>query len=243
MVDIRACEQCGTEFTPRREHARFCSAGCRMAWNRGDARQATVSLAALDWSVNAMTEVTDRLAEHAGKTRNPVVIAVSDATWWVTLVDATLVRYHPGGYDATLSSLPAGEREEIEQTLAGLRFVRNQMGVHLDPAEFLADLTWNFLPEPNTRELTPRGQDWERSRYRAYQERLAGRPVTRAFTLAARFLRLAAASSRQGDHADGDSPPCDSTSCDPAACDPAQVTSQPGVYRPGPVRPESSMSA
>src|SRR5215472_10005826 len=232
MVDIRACEQCGTEFTPRREHARFCSAGCRMAWNRGDARQATVSLAALDWSVNAMTEVTDRLAEQGAKAGSAVVIAVSDATWWVTLVDATLVRYHPGGYDATLHALPADEREEIEQTLAGLRFVRNQMGVHLDPAKFLADLTWNALPEPSTRELTPRGQVWERSRYQAYQGWLAGRPVTRAFTLAARFLRLASANSQQGDHVDDD--------C--AACDSAQVPSQPAPQQPGPAWPESPVS-
>jgi len=232
MVDIRGCDQCGTVFTPRREHARFGSAGCRMAWNRGDARQATVSVAALDWSVNAMTEVTDRLAEHSGKAGSAVAIAVSDATWWVTLVDATLVRYHPGGYDTTLHSRPAGEREEIEQTLAGLRFVRNQMGVHLDPAEFLADLTWNSLPEPDTRELTPRGQDWERSRYRAYQEWLAGRPVIRAFTLAARFLRLAAANPQQGDHADDD--------C--AACDSAQVPSQPAPQQPGPARPGSPVS-
>jgi len=204
-----------------------------MAWNRGDARQATVSLAALDWSVNAMTEVTDRLAEHSAKAGSAMAIAVSDATWWVTLVDATLVRYHPGGYDVTLNSLPADEREEIEQTLAGLRFVRNQMGVHLDPAAFLADLTWNALSEPDTRDLTPRGQDWERSRYRAYQEWLAGRPVTRAFTLSARFLRLVAASSEQGDQPDGD--------C--AACDPAQVPSQPAPQRPGPAWPESPMSA
>ena len=204
-----------------------------MAWNRGDARHATVSLAALDWSVNAMTEVTERLAEHSATAGSAVVIAVSDATWWVTLVDATLVRYHPAGYDATLNSLPADEREEIERTLAGLRFVRNQMGVHLDPAEFLADLTWNPLPEPDTRDLTPRGQDWERSRYRAYQERLAGRPVPRAFTLSARFLRLAAARSGQGDQPDGD--------C--AACDSAQVLSQPAPQRTGPAWPESSMSA
>ena len=203
-----------------------------MAWNRGDARQATVSLAALDWSVNAMTEVTERLAQRSAKAGSAVAIAVSDATWWVTLVDATLVRYHPGSYDTTLHSLPADEREEIEQTLAGLRFVRNQMGVHLDPAAFLADLTWNSLPEPDTRELTPRGQDWERSRYRAYQEWLAGRPVTRAFTLAARFLQLVAASPHQGDHADDD--------C--AACDSAQVLSQPVPQQPGPARPDSPVS-
>jgi hypothetical protein len=33
VADIRDCEQCGTRFVPRREHARFCSAGCRAAWN------------------------------------------------------------------------------------------------------------------------------------------------------------------------------------------------------------------
>src|ERR1700733_5482807 len=176
MVDIRACEQCGTEFTPRREHARFCSAGCRMAWNRGDPRQATVSFAALDWSVNAMTEVTSRLADNGHKLGLLVTAAtaVSDATWWVTLVDATLVRYQPCEYDATLESLRPAEREEIEQTLAGLRYVRNQMGLHIDPVDFLQarpatpgigmlasgtlapgepTWTWSALPAPVIRDL------------------------------------------------------------------------------------------
>jgi hypothetical protein len=216
MVDIRACEQCGTEFTPRREHARFCSAGCRMAWNRGDPRQATVSFAALDWSVNAMTEVTSRLEDNGHKLGLLVTAAtaVSDATWWVTLVDATLVRYQPGEYDATLESLRPAEREEIEQTLAGLRYVRNQMGLHIDPVDFLqarpatpgigslapgtlapGELTWTWsvLPAPVIRDLTPRGQEWEYSRYQAYRCWLAGRPVSRAFTLAAGFLQQAAA--------------------------------------------------
>jgi hypothetical protein len=244
MVEVRVCEQCGTEFTPRREHARFCSTRCRLAWNRGDARQATVSVAALDWAVNAMIEVTSRLGEGpapAGTVTNAPVtsgpatngangpagngpaihgdapaaapapdlrhaaIAVSEATWWVTLVDATLVRYFPGGYDAVLDAQPARERAEIEDTLAGLRYVRNQMGVHLDPDEFLragvtsggeqaAAWTWSPLPEPVTMELSPRGQEWERSRYRAYQDWLAGRAITHTFAVAARFLRMAAAS-------------------------------------------------
>jgi hypothetical protein len=201
MVDIRACDQCGTEFTPRREHARFCSANCRAAWNQGDPRQATVSLAALDWSVNAMTEVTSRLAYPEGRALAllpTAATAVSDATWWVTLVDATLVRHEPGGYDAALDSLPPPEREEIEQVLAGLRYVRNQMGAHIPPADFLrgeaGTWAWSPLPEPATGDLPPRGQEWEHSRYLAYRERLAGHPVTRTFTVAARFLRLAAAS-------------------------------------------------
>jgi hypothetical protein len=179
-----------------------------MAWNRGDPRQATVSFAALDWSVNAMTEVTRRL-EDSGRALGllaTAATAVSDATWWVTLVDATLVRYQPCEYDATLESLPPAEREEIEQTLAGLRYVRNQMGLHIDPVDFLQAAqatqgarapgapawTWSPLPAPVTRDLTPRGQEWEYSRHQAYQRWLAGRPVTRAFTLAAGFLRQAA---------------------------------------------------
>ena len=36
MTDTRNCEQCGTAYEPRREHARFCSARCRVAWNRGN---------------------------------------------------------------------------------------------------------------------------------------------------------------------------------------------------------------
>jgi hypothetical protein len=211
MVDIRACEQCGTEFTPRREHARFCSTGCRMAWNRGDPRQATVSFAALDWSVNAMTEVTSRLEDNSHKLGLLVTAAtaVSDATWWVTLVDATLVRYQPCEYDATLESLRPAEREEVEQTLAGLRYVRNQMGLHIDPVDFLQahpaspgtgtlapggpTWTWSPLPAPLIRDLTPRGQEWEYSRYQAYRCWLAGHPVSRAFTLSAGFLQQAAA--------------------------------------------------
>jgi hypothetical protein len=244
MVEVRACEQCGTEFTPRREHARFCSTRCRLAWTPGDARQATVSVAALDWAVNAMIEVTSRLDGRNGADasdspvtgrgavtdrgavtgRGPVgggsapasapapdlrhaAIAVSEATWWVTLVDATLVRYFPGGYDAVLDAQPAPGRAEIEHTLAGLRYVRNQMGVHLDPDEFLRAAaangnageaapawTWSPLPEPVTQELSPRGEEWERSRYRAYQDWLAGRAITHTFALAAGFLRMAAAS-------------------------------------------------
>jgi len=34
VADTRTCEQCGIVFTPRREHARFCSAACRVAWNQ-----------------------------------------------------------------------------------------------------------------------------------------------------------------------------------------------------------------
>jgi len=202
MSDVRRCEECGREFTPRREHARFCSAECRLAWNKANAGHSDVSGAALDWSLTAMSEATGRLARARSLDPRHAAVAVSDATWWVTIVDATLVRYHPGSYDAAMDAQPSHQRAEIELTLTGLRYVRNQMGVHLDPAEFVAvmpatrsgpaSLTWRPLPPPEAAELSPRGQEWERGRYLAYQERLAGHSITRTFALATRFLRLAA---------------------------------------------------
>lgn len=192
MADTRTCEQCGTQFIPRREHSRFCSGDCRRAWNREHTGNASVSSAALDWSLSAMTEATGRLGRARLADARHAAVAVSDATWWVTIVDATLVRYHPNSYDAALDAQPADRRAEIEETLAGLRFVRNQMGVHLDPTEFVRGRTWQAVDPPATQELSPAGQEWEHGRYRAYQERLAGQDVVRAFNLAAGFLRVAA---------------------------------------------------
>jgi hypothetical protein len=202
MSDVRHCEQCAREFMPRREHSRFCSAECRLAWNKANTRHPDVSVAALDWSLTAMSEATGRLARARSLDPRHAAVAVSDATWWVTIVDATLVRYHPGSYDTAMDSQSPRQRAEIELTLAGLRYVRNQMGVHLDPAEFVAvvpapkpgtaSLVWRPLPPPDSAELSPRGQEWERGRYLAYQERLAGHRITHTFALATRFLRVAA---------------------------------------------------
>jgi endogenous inhibitor of DNA gyrase (YacG/DUF329 family) len=34
-MTTRNCDYCGEPFAAQREHARFCSARCRVAWNRG----------------------------------------------------------------------------------------------------------------------------------------------------------------------------------------------------------------
>jgi len=236
MSDVRRCEECGREFVPRREHARFCSAECRLAWNKANARHSDVSGAALDWSLTAMSEATGRLARARSLDPRHAAVAVSDATWWVTIVDATLVRYHPGSYDAAMDVQPPQQRSEIELTLTGLRYVRNQMGVHLDPAEFVAvmpatrpgpaSLAWRPLPPPEAAELSPRGQEWERGRYLAYQERLAGHSITRTFALATRFLRLAATiTPPQPQATPSQAAPSEAAPADPVA----------GAVPPGPV--------
>lgn len=198
VTDSRNCEQCGVLFTPRREHARFCSARCRVAWNRLNASDTPAEGGALGWTITAMRETIDRLLRARGWDRPHAFAVVSEAVWWVTMVDATLVRYHPDAYDGVLAGHEAAERRAIEGTFGGLRFVRNQMGYYLDHADFiqpgrgyLATWTWRSLPEPGLDSLPARGQEWELTRYREYQAWLADQPVGDTFRLAGAFLRRA----------------------------------------------------
>ena len=202
MADVRNCEQCGTSFAPRREHARFCSARCRVAWNRHNASDSPAETGALDWSITAMRETTDRLLRADGWDRANGFAVISEAVWWVTIVDATLMRYRPGVYSGVLARQAAAQRRITEDTFAGLRFVRNRMGYHADHADFIYPLdsrpagggdriaawTWRSLPEPALTSLTPRAREWEIARYLAYQAQLAGQPIGEAFSQATAFL-------------------------------------------------------
>jgi hypothetical protein len=209
VADIRTCEQCGTSFVPRREHARFCSARCRAAWNREHTGDLKAGTSALRWSITAMSDTTQRLPWMAAWDRPRALAAIGEAVWWVTIVDATLVRHHPGAYDAVLAGQTEAERQLTEETLAGLRFVRNQIGDEADLAEFIesgdcgqgagqgriTSWTWKPRPEPAPALLPPRGQAWELTRYRAYQARLARHTIGETFGRASAFLRLAAANA------------------------------------------------
>src|ERR1700760_1156805 len=141
MADIRRCERCGREFEPKREHARFCSARCRVAWNRENWSQANkdqqkwgsenwadevrgprgTGISALSWSISAMQDTTERLGRVRPSDRAQAFAVIGEAVWWVTIVDATLVRYYPDDYDAALGGLAGRRRWETETTLAGPR--------------------------------------------------------------------------------------------------------------------------
>jgi hypothetical protein len=206
MTDIRNCEQCGTLFLPRREHARFCSARCRVAWNRENAGDRSAGVSALDWSIAAMREATGRLVRARAWERPRAFAVVSESVWWVTIVDGTLMRYHPAVYDGVLAGQAPAERQLIEETLAGLRFVRNQACHDADYVDFIQPVpghsdpgdsrvtawTWKSVPEPRVASLPARGQAWEMTRYRAYRAQLAGHTVGEIFGQAAAFLQLAA---------------------------------------------------
>jgi hypothetical protein len=209
MADIRNCEQCGTSFVPRREHARFCSARCRAAWNGEHVGDPAAGASALVWSITAMSDTTDRLSRVRAADQPRAFMVISEAVWWVTMVDATLVRHHPGAYDGVLAGQAPTERQLVEETLAGLRFVRNQIGDEADLAEFIepgesghgaqrgriTGWTWRSVAEPPLASLPPRGQAWETMRYRAFQAQLAGHTIGETFGRAAAFLKLAAANA------------------------------------------------
>src|SRR6201996_9566090 len=229
MAEIRQCARCGKEFEPKREHARFCSARCRVAWNRENWTQAhadpqkwgsenwadevrgpqRTGTSALSWAITAMRDTTERLGRVRASDRAQAFAVIGEAVWWVTIVDATLVRYYPDEYDAALSGLPVKLRREAETTFGGLRFVRNRMGYYADQADFIepcageqgsdAPITqwsWRSLPRPAVATLPPQGQEWELRRYEAYQDLLAGHTIGETFSRTSAFHDLVAATAR-----------------------------------------------
>jgi hypothetical protein len=207
VADTRTCEQCGTSFVPRREHARFCSPACRAAWNREHTGDLKAGTSALQWSITAMNDTTERLSQVTAWHRPRAFAVIGEAVWWVTIVDATLVRHHLDAYDHVIAGMAPAERQLTGQTLAGLRFVRNQIGDQADLAEFvepgetspdpgnghITGWMWKPALKPELTSLAPRGQAWEMTRYQAYQAQLAGHTIGETFTRAAAFLKQAVA--------------------------------------------------
>jgi hypothetical protein len=239
MAETRRCERCGREFEPKREHARFCSARCRVAWNRENLTQGSTDQqkwgsenwadevrapqrtgsSALSWAITAMRDTTERLGRARAGDPAQAFAVIGEAVWWVTIVDATLVRYYPDEYDAALSGLPVRLRREAETTFGGLRFVRNRMGYYADQADFIepcpgepgssepgpvnsgdgapiTQWTWRSLPPPAVATLPPQGQEWELRRYRAYQDLLAGHTIGETFSRTTAFHDLVSATAR-----------------------------------------------
>jgi hypothetical protein len=149
MYDSGTCAQCGTVFAPRREHARFCSSLCQLTWNRENTGSKPTGDAPVNWSITALEDTTARLCKARSMPLPEVLAIISEAVWWVTLVDSTIIRYHHDIYDRTLAQMGPAERRVIEGTFAGLRFVRNTIGYYADLADFIQ-------PQPGAGAGTPR---------------------------------------------------------------------------------------
>jgi hypothetical protein len=153
-----------------------------------------------------MRDTTGLLADERSWARTSALGAIDDAVWRVTIADAALLRSAPSAYDAVLASQSDAERRQIEDTFAGLRFVRNAVRDELDVARFvhagngepagpLTGWYWTPVGAPSMTARSPRSRDWQRARYRAYQDQLARRPIGDAFSRAVAFLERAAAAA------------------------------------------------
>lgn len=205
MTGLRKCAQCGTAFTPRREHARFCSTSCRRSWNTEQNGPAAAPAAAIDWSVTALADAVRRFERSGTWDLARAAAAVSETVWQITLLDATLVRYHRRDYEAAMARLEPGLRRETEETLSGLRYVRNQLGrseTPADPEGFIQSgdahgdgpWLWSPRPEPPLKTLSADGRQWELGRYHCYQHRLADHEAALIFARCAAFLQRVAQS-------------------------------------------------
>ena len=164
---------------------------------------------ALQWSITAMSGAAERLPRARVWDRSRAFGVIDEMVWWITIVNATLVRYHAGAYDRVLAGWGPAERYLTEATLTGLRFVRNRIGHGADLAgfvepggpgpgagpELITDWRWKPVPRPAIGWLPPRGRAWEMTRYRAYQAQLTSRTIGEVFGRAAAFLELAAATA------------------------------------------------
>jgi len=193
------CAQCGAVFVPEREHARFCSRDCRAAWDGEHLGDPAVEASALTWSMAAMSEATARLPAVRVWDQEQAFAVIGEAVWWITMVDATLVRHYLGAYDAVMAVRTPAEHRLIAETLAGLRFARNwtsrgaPLGEAIETGAGTRRITqwmWKAIPEPAHAWLPPRAQTWELARYRAYQARLAGHTIGQAFGQVVPFLTL-----------------------------------------------------
>jgi hypothetical protein len=152
-----------------------------------------------------MRETTDRLLGAEGWDVPHAFAVITEAVWWVTMVDATLVRYRPETYGSVLAS--CGDcRATMEATFSGLRFVRNRMGYLADHCAFIrpettraglakgrvAEWTWRAVRKPGLASLPARGQEWELARFRDYRSDLAGHTIEDTFSRAVPFLMSAA---------------------------------------------------
>jgi hypothetical protein len=115
----------------------FHSPECRVAWNRDHSRNAAAEDQALEWSIAGMREVTERLCVCRPADEAAAFAAVGEAVWWVTIIDARLVRQYTDLYGGVLETYIAAKRPVIEGTLAGLRFVRNMMSDQTVRADFI----------------------------------------------------------------------------------------------------------
>jgi hypothetical protein len=206
MAQARNRDQPGAVPPPRQDDEPRCGGGQDSPGAGGATDGSTLA-----WSVTAMADALARLAAATTADTPRAVAAATEAVWWITAVDVAMTRHHPQAYGRALSAVDPAARRAIERSIAGLRYIRGQLGLHADPADFIRPQaagdagtpatawTWHLVSPPRAQRSSAR----EPSPYREYRAQLAGRPLAEALRQAADFLCYAhavATGARHHDH-------------------------------------------
>jgi hypothetical protein len=120
-----------------------------MLWHRDHGEGPVAGDAVLHWSMPLMRNAI-RALTTTGLELSAGYAAISDPVWAVTIVDAAIIRRHPGLYDEMLAAQPRRTRRALEDSLAGLRYVRNHIPNHLAVANFASPRCGGYDPAHRT---------------------------------------------------------------------------------------------
>jgi hypothetical protein len=156
------------------------------------------SATALEWSLMAMNDATDRVNKIAASDLPGAFAAIGEAVWWITIVNDTLRHNHPAAYQqaAGLTS------PDPADTINGLRSVRNRIGHKVDLVDFICPVAarewsadgritawaWKPVPPPDQSDRTGRQHKRDLELHHGYTSALADRNIWQPFMLATGFF-------------------------------------------------------
>jgi hypothetical protein len=156
------------------------------------------SATALDWSLMAMNDATDRVNKVAASDLPRAFAAIGEAVWWITIVNDTLRHNHRAAYQQAVGLTSPDSAD----TINGLRSVRNRIGHKVDLVDFICPVAarewsadgritawaWKPVPPPEQGDRTGRQHQRDLELHHAYTSVLAGQNVRQPFMLATGFF-------------------------------------------------------
>jgi hypothetical protein len=153
---------------------------------------------ALDWSVRAMNDATDRINKIAASDLPGAFAAIGEAVWWITIVNDTLRHHLRAAYDqAVVLTFP-----DPVDTINGLRSVRNRIGHKVDLVDFILPIAsrewsadgrvtawaWKSVIPPEQGHRTGRQFRRDLELHQAYENALAVQNIWQPLMLATGFF-------------------------------------------------------
>jgi hypothetical protein len=159
---------------------------------------------ALDWSMQAMHDATDRVNKIPASDLAKAFAAIGEAVWWITIVNDSLRKTYETKYKRALELSTPNPAD----TLLGLKSVRNRIGHEVDLVDFIEPFasrpdpgdgritawTWRHVRQPSSAGLKPWQYQSAVKAHKAYETAVVdgsqGGNIVYTFGLVTGFLDL-----------------------------------------------------